>query len=146
MSSQTIIYAVPVFGALALLYTWIKSGWVSKQDVGTEKMAKIAKHIADGAMSFLKAEYKVLGYFVVAVAALMAWSGTTDAATTSPLVALSFVLGAICSALAGYIGMKVDSQEEQLWDLVLLDLEYLVSVSFSLFILSHSVFLAKLRS
>jgi len=107
MSSQTIIYAVPVFGALALLYTWIKSGWVSKQDVGTEKMAKIAKHIADGAMSFLKAEYKVLGYFVVAVAALMAWSGTTDAATTSPLVALSFVLGAICSALAGYIGMKV---------------------------------------
>ena len=61
--SQTIIYAIPVFGVVALLFTWIKSGWVSKQDAGTEKMTKIAKHISDGAMSFLKAEYKVLSIF-----------------------------------------------------------------------------------
>jgi len=105
--SQTIIYAIPAFGVLALLYTFIKSGWVSKQDAGTEKMVKIAKHISDGAMSFLKAEYKVLSIFVVAVAILIGYSGTTNAVTTSPMVALSFILGAICSALAGFIGMKV---------------------------------------
>ena len=102
---QNLIYVIPVFGILALLYTFWKSGWVSKQDVGTEKMAKIAKHIADGAMSFLKAEYKVLSIFVFAVAILLGISGNT--AASSPLVALSFVLGAICSALAGFIGMKV---------------------------------------
>ncbi len=99
------MYVIPVFGVLALLFTFWKSGWVSKQDVGTEKMAKIAKHISDGAMSFLKAEYKVLAIFVVIVAALLFWSGMTE--TSSPMVALSFILGAICSALAGFIGMKV---------------------------------------
>jgi K(+)-stimulated pyrophosphate-energized sodium pump len=102
---QNLIYVIPVFGILALLYTFWKSGWVSKQDVGTEKMAKIAKHISDGAMSFLKAEYKVLSIFVIAVAILLGISGNTEA--SSSFVALSFILGAICSALAGFIGMKV---------------------------------------
>ncbi len=102
---QNLIYVIPVFGVLALLYTFWKSGWVSKQDVGTDKMAKIAKHISEGAMSFLKAEYKVLSIFVLAVAILLGISGNSEA--SSPLVALSFVLGAICSALAGFIGMKV---------------------------------------
>jgi K(+)-stimulated pyrophosphate-energized sodium pump len=100
-----IIYAVPVFGVLALLFTIWKSSWVTKQEVGTEKMANIAKYISDGAMSFLKAEYKVLAIFVIAVAVLMGISG--NSAASSPLVALSFILGAICSAAAGYIGMKV---------------------------------------
>ncbi|NNE29474.1 MAG: sodium-translocating pyrophosphatase, partial [Saprospiraceae bacterium] len=103
--NQTIIYAAPILGVVALLFTFWKSAWVSKQEVGTEKMARIAKNIADGAMAFLKAEYKVLSIFVIAVAALMAWSGTTEG--SSPLVALSFVLGAICSALAGFLGMRV---------------------------------------
>jgi K(+)-stimulated pyrophosphate-energized sodium pump len=102
---QTLIYLIPVFGVLALLYTFWKSTWVSKQEVGNEKMARIAKNISDGAMAFLKAEYKVLGIFVAIVAALMAWSGMSEG--SSPLVALSFILGAICSALAGFIGMKV---------------------------------------
>lgn len=102
---QTLMMAVPAFGVLALLYTFWKSGWVGKQDEGTDKMSKIAKHISEGAMSFLKAEYKILAIFVAIVAALLAWSGMTDA--SSPLVALSFILGAICSALAGFIGMKV---------------------------------------
>ncbi|NNE13565.1 MAG: sodium-translocating pyrophosphatase [Saprospiraceae bacterium] len=102
---QTMIYAIPAFGLLALLYTFWKSSWVGKQEVGTDKMARIAKNISDGAMAFLKAEYKVLAIFVVIVAILMAWSGMSDA--SSPLVALSFVLGAICSGLAGFIGMKV---------------------------------------
>jgi len=99
------MYVIPVFGVLALLYTFWKSGWVSKQDVGTDKMAKIAKHISDGAMSFLKAEYKVLAIFVAVVAVLLAF--TAQAETSSWLVAVSFILGAICSALAGFIGMKV---------------------------------------
>jgi len=102
---QNLIYVIPVFGILALLYTFWKSGWVSKQDAGTEKMTKIAKHISDGAMSFLKAEYKVLSIFVVAVAILLGISGNTEG--SSPLVAVSFILGAICSGLAGLIGMKV---------------------------------------
>ena len=97
--------AIPVFGVIALLFTFWKSGWVSKQDEGTEKMAKIAKHISDGAMSFLKAEYKVLAIFVIVVALILGLTAASD--TSSPLVALSFVLGAVCSALAGFIGMKV---------------------------------------
>ncbi len=100
-----LIYIIPVFGVLALLYTFWKSAWVSKQEVGTPKMARIAKNISDGAMAFLKAEYRVLSIFVIVVAALMFWSGTTEG--SSPFVALSFILGAICSALAGFIGMKV---------------------------------------
>lgn len=102
---QNLIYAIPVFGIIALLYTFWKSSWVSKQEVGTERMARIAKNIADGAMAFLKAEYKVLAIFVLVVAILMGWSGNT--AESHFLVALSFILGAICSALAGFIGMKV---------------------------------------
>ena len=93
---QTITYVIPVFGVLALLYTLWKSSWVTKQEVGTDKMAAIAKHIADGAMAFLRAEYKVLSIFVVAVAILLGVSGTIEG--SSPLIALSFVLGAVCSA------------------------------------------------
>ncbi len=102
---QTITYVVPVFGVLALLYTFWRSAWVSRQEVGTEKMGTIADNIADGAMAFLKAEYRVLSIFVVAVAILLGISGNT--AESSPLIALSFILGAICSALAGFIGMRV---------------------------------------
>ena len=98
--------AVPAFGILALIYTFIKSGWVGKQEVGSDKMARIAKNISDGAMAFLKAEYKVLSIFVIVVAVLMAWGGSQTAGS-APIVALSFILGAICSALAGFIGMKV---------------------------------------
>lgn len=103
---QTITFAIPVFGVLALLYTFWRSSWVSKQEVGTPRMERIAKHIADGAMAFLKAEYRVLAIFVVVVAALLAWSGS-QAADSSWLVAVSFILGAICSALAGFLGMRI---------------------------------------
>ncbi len=102
---QTIMYSIPVFGIIALLFTYWKSSWVSKQEVGTEKMARIADAIADGAMAFLRAEYRVLAIFVVVVAILLGISGTSE--ESSPLVALSFILGAICSGLAGFIGMKV---------------------------------------
>lgn len=102
---EKIIYAVPAFGVLALLYTLWKSAWVTKQDAGTDKMKKIAGHIAEGAMAFLRAEYRVLAIFVVVVAVLLAV--TADNEASSPLVGVSFIFGALCSALAGFIGMKV---------------------------------------
>ena len=102
---QSLIFLIPVFGVFALLFTFLESAWVTKQEVGTEKMARIAKSISDGAMAFLRAEYKVLSVFVIAVAILMGIGGMSD--NSSPLVALSFIVGAFCSALAGFIGMKV---------------------------------------
>lgn len=102
---QTITYLIPLLGIVALLYTFWKSAWVTRQDVGTERMGRIAKNIADGAMAFLKAEYKVLSFFVIAAAILLAVTNNTD--NSSPLIFLSFILGAICSGLAGFIGMKV---------------------------------------
>ncbi|RYC51132.1 sodium-translocating pyrophosphatase [Flagellimonas olearia] len=101
-----IVKFLPVFGILGLLYVFIKNVWISKQEVGDEKMARIAKNIADGAMSFLKAEYKILSIFVVAVAILLFFKGSNEAGSNG-MVAVSFIVGAICSALAGFIGMKV---------------------------------------
>ena len=99
-------YLVPGLGILALLFTAWRSAWVSKQEVGTPRMKRIGDAIADGAMAFLSAEYRVLAIFVVVVAILLGWSGTMVEGS-SPMVAVSFILGAICSALAGFIGMKV---------------------------------------
>ncbi|WP_421807921.1 sodium-translocating pyrophosphatase [Flagellimonas sp.] len=101
-----IVKFLPVFGVLALLYVFIKNVWISKQEVGDEKMARIAKNIADGAMSFLKAEYKILSIFVLCVAVLLYFKGSNEAGSNG-MVAISFVVGAICSALAGFIGMRV---------------------------------------
>ncbi|MCZ7608840.1 MAG: sodium-translocating pyrophosphatase [Ignavibacterium sp.] len=101
-----IFHIIPLFGVLALLYTFWKSSWISKQDAGTQKMKVISNHIAEGAMAFLKAEYKVLVVFVIVVAALLAYSGL-NSVDSSPLVGLSFIVGAFCSALAGFIGMRV---------------------------------------
>ncbi|MBL8861837.1 MAG: sodium-translocating pyrophosphatase [Planctomycetes bacterium] len=101
-----VIYLIPAAGVLALLYTYVKSAWVGKQDAGNEKMAGIARHIADGAMAFLRAEYRILAIFVVLVAVLLAFQGSR-AENSSPLIAASFVTGALCSGLAGFIGMKV---------------------------------------
>lgn len=102
---DNIFYVIPVFGVLALLYTLWRSGWVSRKDVGTGKMKTIAGHISEGAMAFLKAEYKVLSIFVICVALLLGFSA--DSVYSSPIVAVSFIVGAFCSALAGFIGMKV---------------------------------------
>ncbi len=106
MDFQILTILIPVLGLIGLIYTFVKSSWVSKQDVGTDRMATIAANIAEGAMAFLKAEYKILAIFVVAVALLLGFQGSTTEGS-SPLVALSFVIGAIFSALAGFIGMKV---------------------------------------
>ena len=103
---ELMIQFLPAFGILALIFVFIKNRWVTKQDVGNEKMARIAQNIAEGAMSFLKAEYKILSVFVVAVAILLFFKGQSETGSNG-MVAVSFVVGAVCSALAGFIGMKV---------------------------------------
>ncbi len=102
-----IAYLIPLLGVAGLVFTYWKSSWVAEQEVGGEKMARIASNITEGAMSFLKAEYTILAMFVVAVAILLGWGGSTQGDNSSPLIAMSFALGAVCSALAGFIGMKV---------------------------------------
>ncbi len=102
---NSILYLIPAFGVLGLLYTVWKSAWITKQDAGTEKMQKIAGHISEGAMAFLKAEYRVLAIFVVCVSILL--GVTANSETSSPMVAVSFMCGAFCSAFAGFIGMRV---------------------------------------
>ncbi len=104
-----LLILIPLFGVLALGFTFWKSKWVAQQDAGTDEMIRIASHIAKGAMAFLRAEYKVLGWFVASVAILLVIAGFLDD-NSSPLVAIPFVIGAICSAGAGFIGMKVATQ------------------------------------
>ncbi len=103
---MNLFYLVPAFGILALLYTFLKSAWVTKQDAGNDRMKEIAQYIAEGAMAFLKAEYKVLAYFVVIAGLLLAVMGYSNNGS-SPMIAVAFVIGAFFSALAGFIGMRI---------------------------------------
>ncbi|RCL86472.1 sodium-translocating pyrophosphatase [bacterium] len=93
-------------GLLALIFVFIKDKWVTNQPVGNEKMATIAKNISDGAMSFLKAEYTILSFFVIVVGGLLTYLGSQNE-NSHALLGFSFLMGAICSGLAGFIGMKV---------------------------------------
>jgi K(+)-stimulated pyrophosphate-energized sodium pump len=106
MTIDTLIFVIPAFGILALAYTYWKSAWVSRQDAGNDRMKRIAANIHEGAMAFLKAEYKVLGIFVIAIAVLL-WASASRGESSHPLVAVSFIVGALCSGLAGFIGMTV---------------------------------------
>ncbi len=106
MDQQFVLYAIPVSGVLALLYAFTRASWISRQPEGTETMAVIAGHIADGALAFLKREYKVLIIFVISVAILLAFANSNRPGT-SPIIAVSFIVGAFCSALAGFFGMRV---------------------------------------
>src|SRR6195952_4427900 len=101
-----LIYLIPVFGLIGIAVMAIKAAWVTKQDPGDGEMATLSGYIADGAMAFLRAEWKVLSYFVVVAGILLAWSGTT-VPTSSPVIAVSFVIGAFLSAFAGYLGMRI---------------------------------------
>ena len=100
-----LIYLVPVMGIIGLLYTLVKFNWVGKQDAGTDRMKEISNYIAEGAMAFLRAEWKVLGYFVVIVGILLAVMATANP-HSHWAIAIAFVIGAVLSATAGYIGMK----------------------------------------
>ena len=101
---EEFIYLIPLAGVVALLFGFWKTGWIIKQDEGTDSMKQIGKNIADGAMAFLKAEYRVLAIFVVAVAILLYFGNKSQ---NTELVAVSFIVGALCSGLAGFLGMRV---------------------------------------
>ncbi|MEO6820375.1 MAG: sodium/proton-translocating pyrophosphatase, partial [Ginsengibacter sp.] len=101
-----LIYVIPAMGIVGLLYTYIKFGWVNKQDAGNERMKEISTYIADGAMAFLKAEYRIMGFFVVIAALLLALMGYSSE-NNHWTISLAFIAGAVLSALAGFIGMKV---------------------------------------
>lgn len=107
-----LIYLIPVLGLIGILVMITKSIWVSKQDAGDAKMTELAGYIADGAMAFLKAEWKVLSIFVLFAGALLAYSGTIHEVNgkeihSSWIISIAFVIGAVFSATAGYIGMNV---------------------------------------
>jgi K(+)-stimulated pyrophosphate-energized sodium pump len=101
-----LIYVIPAMGLVGLLYTFLKFAWVSKQDAGNEKMKEISTHIADGAMAFLKAEYKILSYFIIIAALLLGIMGFSSA-NNHWSIAIAFICGGFFSASAGFIGMKV---------------------------------------
>ena len=103
---NNLIYLVPAMGIIGLLYTFIKYAWVAKQEAGTERMKEISRFIAEGAMAFLKAEWKILSYFVIITAILLVFMGTRNP-NSHPLIAVCFIIGAFFSALAGYIGMRI---------------------------------------
>ncbi len=103
---NNLIYVIPAMGIVGLLYTFVKYAWVSKQDAGTDRMKEISTYIAEGAMAFLKAEYKIMAYFVVIGALLLGVMGYTNE-NSHWSIAVAFVIGAFFSALAGYIGMRI---------------------------------------
>lgn len=103
---ENLIYLVPAMAVVGLLYTFVKFNWVSKQDAGNERMKEISDYIATGAMAFLKAEWKILGYFVVVVAILLGVMAMANP-NSHWSIAIAFVIGAVFSATAGYIGMRI---------------------------------------
>ncbi len=103
---SNIIWAIPLLGIVGLIVMAVKSSWVNKQAAGDERMQELAGYIAKGAMAFLRAEWKVMFYFVVIAGVLLAYSGTL-VETSSWTIAISFVIGAVLSAFAGWVGMNI---------------------------------------
>jgi K(+)-stimulated pyrophosphate-energized sodium pump len=103
---ENLIYVVPAMGIVGLLYTFVKFAWVSKQDAGNDRMKEISNYIAEGAMAFLKAEYKILTYFVIVAALLLGVMGASNE-NSHWSISIAFIIGAVFSALAGYIGMRI---------------------------------------
>lgn len=104
---ENILTIIPLFGVLALGFAWFKSHWINQQEQGDEKVVKIGGHIRDGAMAFLNREYRVLAIFVVVVAVLLSIATMFTEGLSGSLIGISFVTGAVCSGLAGYLGMRV---------------------------------------
>ena len=103
---ENMLYLVPVFGAVGLIYMWVLRNWVVKQGSGTEKMSKLAAYIKEGALAFLNAEYRILGIFVV-VAGILLGVVSSIVETTHWFIVVAFVIGAVFSAVAGNIGMRI---------------------------------------
>src|ERR1700739_2171608 len=103
---NNLIYFIPAMGIVGILFMLGKSAWVTKQESGDAAMTTLSGHIADGAMAFLKAEWKILSYYVIIAALLLGWSGTT-VKDSDWVIGISFVTGAFLSAFAGFIGMRI---------------------------------------
>ncbi len=103
---DSLIYLIPLFGVVGLVYMFVLQNWVNKQDAGDGTMQEISKAIAEGALAFLNAEYRVLGIFVVIASILLGWL-STQVETSHPLIVVAFIIGALFSALAGNMGMRV---------------------------------------
>ncbi len=103
MDDKTIVIISFVAGVGALVFAFIKSQWVNRQDPGNERMQEIGKAVRLGAMAFLKREYTVLSGFVLIVAVILYATYKTE----HQLIALSFIVGAFCSSLAGFFGMRI---------------------------------------
>jgi K(+)-stimulated pyrophosphate-energized sodium pump len=106
---KMMLYLVPALALFGLVVMFIQSAWVRKQDAGEARMAEIAKHIHEGALAFLKAEYRILAVFVVIAGALLGFVSTI-VPTTHWFIVVAFVIGAVFSALAGNIGMRIATQ------------------------------------
>jgi len=109
---NNLIYCIPILGIVGILVMLTKSAWVNRQQAGDANMQELAGYIADGAMAFLRAEWRVLSIFAIFVAALLAYSGTIKEINgielhSSWIISIAFIIGAVFSATAGYIGMKV---------------------------------------
>lgn len=103
---QFFIYLPAALAVLGLLFMLSKSAWVSKQDAGESRMQSISKSIQEGALAFLQAEYRILMIFVV-IAAIALFVVSTLVETTHWIIVVAFVFGALFSALAGNIGMRI---------------------------------------
>ena len=101
-----LIYLVPILGLMGLVVMFFKARWVNKQDAGDDKMQMLAKYIREGALAFLKAEYRVMAIFVVVAGALLGVISTM-VDTTPWFIVVAFVVGAFFSAMAGNIGMRI---------------------------------------
>ena len=106
---QTLLYSVPAIAILGLLVMAVQAAWVRKQDAGEARMAEIANHIHEGALAFLRAEYRILAIFVVIAGALLGLVASM-VETTHWFIIVAFVIGAVFSALAGNIGMRIATQ------------------------------------
>lgn len=106
---QNVVYLVPLMAIVGLVVMFIKSQWVKKQAAGNERMVEISKAIKEGALAFLNAEYRLLLIFVV-IASGALFLISTLVETTSWMIVPAFVFGAIFSALAGNIGMRIATE------------------------------------
>ena len=103
---ENMLLLVPVFGIVGLIYMFVLRNWVVKQGSGSEKMSKLAAYVKEGALAFLNAEYRILAIFVV-VAGILLGIVSSIVETTHWFIVVAFVIGAVFSAVAGNIGMRI---------------------------------------
>lgn len=103
---ENLVYLLPIFGIIAIIYMAVLAKWVKKQDSGDDRMRELALYIRQGAMAFLKAEYRILVIFVIAAGVLLGIVSQL-VETTHWFIVVAFVIGAVFSAIAGNIGMRI---------------------------------------